>query len=471
VRSDAVLPADPKKQLNAFQRVKLHPRGFWFVFWGELAERASFYGMRTVLALYLLTVLRYEKASGAQIMQGFMAACYVAPIFGGWLADRFLGRYKTILYFSVPYIAGHIILGGIQHRWAMFVALALLAFGSGSIKPNTSTLMGQMYEEQKKSFLLTEAFSYFYAAINIGAALSSLSLPLVRDKWGYGTALMIPAALMAVAFFFFAIGKRHYPVENVRARPPKTAEQKQLEWLTIRRIAGVFALIAVFWFVYDQQASTWIYFAKDHCIGHVVVTHVGDKIKKNVLLTVIPGVFSVTPDQIQGLNPVLIVILTPIFNFTWEAWKRRRGGVDVPDTRKMLLGFFIVIGCTAMVSVAGFLAGAGKVTVWFLLVATLIITLAELCISVVGLEFAYKRAAPGTKSVVTAAFLLTVFVGDGFFGVFYDKLYEKHLAPGAYFGIQTLIMVAAAVTFWWVARRFERGDEAALEPAPSPAES
>lgn len=453
MRSDAVLPADGEN-LNAFQRFKLHPRGFWFVFWGELAERSSFYGMRTILALYLLTVLHYEKANGAQIMQGFIAACYIAPIFGGWLADRYLGRYKTILYFSAPYIAGHIILGGIQERWAMFVALGLLAFGSGSIKPNTSTLMGQMYEEQKKSFLLTEAFSYFYAAINIGAALSTLALPLVRNKWGYGTALMIPAALMAAAFFFFAIGKRHYPTENVRERPPKTAEQKQLERVTLKRIAGIFALIAVFWFVYDQAASTWIYFAKDHCD-----------------LTVIPGVFKVTPDQIQGLNPILIVILTPIFNAIWESWKRRRGGSEVPDTKKMLIGFFIVLGCTAMMSVAGFVAGEGKVTVWFLLVATLIITLAELCISVVGLEFAYKRAAPGTKSVVTAAFLFTVFVGDLVLGLPYDGLYDKALKPGMYFGIQTLIMVAVVIVFWRVARRFEREDEnTAEEPAPVTAE-
>ena len=454
MRSDAVLPADGEN-LNAFQRFKLHPRGFWFVFWGELAERSSFYGMRTILALYLLTVLHYEKASGAQIMQAFIAACYIAPILGGWLADRFLGRYKTILYFSVPYIAGHIILGGIQQRWAMFVALGLLALGSGSIKPNTSTLMGQMYEEQKKSFLLTEAFSYFYAAINIGAALSTLSLPLVRNKWGYGPALMIPAVLMAAAFIFFAIGKRHYPVENVREHPPKTQEQKQLERVTLKRIAGIFALIAVFWFVYDQAASTWIYFAKDHCD-----------------LTVIPGVFKVTPDQIQGLNPILIVILTPIFNTIWEVWKRRRGGVEVPDTKKMLIGFFIVLGCTGMMSVAGFMAGAGKVTVWLLLIATLIITLAELCISVVGLEFAYKRAAPGTKSVVTAAFLVTVFVGDLVLGLPYDGLYDKALKPGMYFGIQTLIMVAVIAIFWRVARRFERQDAAAAEePAPVTAES
>ncbi len=427
--------------MNVFQRLKLHPTGFWFVFWGELAERASFYGMRTILALYLTTVLMYQKSEGAAIMQFFIAACYLAPLFGGWLADRYLGRFKTILYFSVPYIAGHLILGGIQSRPAMFVALAFLAFGSGSIKPNTSTLMGAIYDEQKRSFLLTEAFSYFYAAVNIGAAVSSLFLPLVRDKYGYGIALGIPAALMVVAFGFFAAGKRFYPKENVRALPKKTVAQKKSEWETLARIAGIFALIAVFWLVYDQSASTWIYFAKDHCN-----------------LDLWPG-FSVTPDQVQGVNPVLIVMLTPVFNAVWEMWKKKRGGSDVPDTRKMLIGFVIVIACMAMMAYAGFQAmGGAKVSVWYLVIATFIITLSELCISVVGLEFAYKQAAPGTKSVVTAAFLFTVTIGD-FAGGFVDRWYETSMAAGPYFLLQTFIMIAAGLLFIGVARRFEKKEK------------
>jgi POT family proton-dependent oligopeptide transporter len=326
----------------------------------------------------------------------------------------------------------------------------LLALGSGSIKPNTSTLMGQMYEEQKKEALLTEAFSYFYAAINIGSAVASLGLPWLRtrlaatgtNEHAFAVTLMIPAALMVGAFAFFAVGKKHYPVEHVRALPPKTPEQRTLERATLVRISGIFALIAVFWFVYDEAASTWIYFAKDH-----------------MDLSLGFGI-STTPDQVQGLNPVFIVVLTPIFNMLWETLKRRRGGVEVPDTRKMLLGFFIVVGCMAIMAAVGFAAGDGKVSVWWLCLATLVITLSELCISVVGLEFAFKVAAPGTKSVVTAAFLMTVFVGDTV-QTFFNKALWKTISPGAFFAIQTAIMAAAAALFYVVARRFEqpaRGD-------------
>ncbi len=422
------------------QRLKEHPRGFWYVFWGELAERASFYGMRTILALYLTTVMGFERDSGAQVMQFFIVACYLTPLLGGVVADRWLGRYRTILYFSGPYIAGHVILGAIESRPALFIALGLLALGSGSIKPNTSTLMGQIYESQKKTSLLSEGFSYFYAAVNIGAAGASLLLPLVRDKWGYGVALGVPSVLMAAAFILFAAGKKHYPQEEVGKRPPKSPEQKAAERATLRRVSGIFLLISVFWLVYDQSASTWIYFAKDHCD-----------------LTLFPG-FDVTPDQIQGLNPLLIITLTPLFNILWRKLSERRGS-DVPATRKMLAGFFIVFICMLMMASAGFLAGDGKVSIWWLFASTFIVTMGELCISVIGLEFAYRQASAETKSVVTAAFLLTVTIGN-IFGGFIAGLYESTLKPGPYFALQAVIVFVASLVFLALSPRFERQSNA-----------
>jgi POT family proton-dependent oligopeptide transporter len=477
--SEPSTPTDFQPAKSAFARFGQHPRGFWFIFWGELAERASFYGMRTVLALYMVDVLLFSEKNAATIMPAFMAACYIAPLLGGWLADRVLGRYKTILYFSGPYILGHIILGGMENRAGLFIALVLLALGSGSIKPNTTTLMGMMYEEQKKSALLTEAFSYFYAAINIGSTIATLALPWIRDsiatsskatlgaeaalERGYAVALTIPAALMFVAFGFFAIGKKYYPKESVRDLPPKTPAQKGAERATLGRLAGVFATIAVFWFVYDESASTWIYFANNHMTGTIAE---GGKI---VNLQLWAGT-SVTADQIQGLNPLLIVILTPIFNELWEALKRRRGGVDVPDTRKMLLGFFIVIGCMALMAFCGYAAtGTTKISVWWMCLATFIITMAELCVSVVGLEFAFRQAAPGTKSTVTAAFLFTVFVGDFIQGFFNNLLWDK-ISAGHFFAIQTGICVLAAFAFISIARKFEKGSAAPLVAAPAPAE-
>lgn len=463
--------------MSALARLKEHPTGFWYIFWGELAERASFYGMRTVLYFYLTTVLAFSKNNASTIMPAFVASCYIAPLLGGWLADRVLGRYKTILYFSGPYILGHIILGGFENRVGLFIALALLALGSGSIKPNTSTLMGAMYEEQKKTKLMSEAFAYFYAAINIGSAIATLALPALRGyiaakytpelgaeralERGYAVALMIPALLMFFAFGFFALGRKHYPKEVVRDLPPKTPEQRAAERATLGRIAGIFAVIVIFWFVYDESASTWIDFANDHMRGVAE----GEGAARIVNLELWKG-FSVTGDQIQGLNPILIVLLTPIFNAIWEIVKARRGGREVADTRKMLVGFFIVIGCMALMAWCGYTAvGDVKLSVWWMCVATFVITLSELCISAVGLEFAFKQAAPGTKSTVTAAFLFTVFLGDTV-QAFFNKAFWDKISPGNFFAIQTAICVLAAIAFVAIARKFEREPSV---PAPEAA--
>lgn len=405
--------------------LRRHPVGFWFVLWGELAERASFYGMRTLLALYLLDELRFSTANGASVMQFFQAACYLTPLLGGWVADRKLGRYWTIVGFAGPYILGHIVLGGIPTTFGLALALPLLALGSGAIKPNTSTLMGMIYEREGKTGAMGEAFSWFYAAINVGAAASSLALPLVRDRYGYGVALTVPAVLMAVAFAIFAAGKPFYPVEK------PSEEVRGSVAAPLRRLGGVFALIAVFWFVYDQSASTWVYFARDH------------------LDLALGWGITLTADQIQGVNPLLILVLTPVFNAMWPRISRS----PLPATRKMLVGFGIVVVAMAIMAVAGTLAGEGRVSVWWMLLATLVITMAELCISVIGLEFAFREAGPGAKSAVTAAFLLTVFVGDLAGGVF-ARLYDQ-VPPGTYFALQTAIIAVAAVVFARVARRFE----------------
>jgi POT family proton-dependent oligopeptide transporter len=422
---------------NPVRRLGQHPIGFWFVFFGELAERASYYGMRTLLALYMIDVLHYSEAAGATVMKAFMALCYLTPFFGAWVAEKYLGRYKTIIYYSLPYILGHIILGGLQNSAGLFVALVLLALGSGAIKPNTSVLMGQIYDAEKKEALLNEGFSLYYAAVNVGAAVSAFALPLVVQAQGgqYGLALMIPAVLMAAAFGVFAFGRRYYPTENVRMLPPKTPQQREAERRTLRRIAGVFAAIAIFWLIYDQNADTWIYFAQSHADLHLF------------------GSVNLTSNQMQALNPVFIVLLTPFFNFMWNQMKQRRGGREVPDTTKMLVGFAIVVATSLVMVYAAWLSRTGPVTIWWVILATFIITLAELCISPVGMEFAYRQAAPGTKSVVTAAFWMMVFVGDSV-GLLFAPFYEKQLTPAPYFGLLAVLMTVTALAFIPISRRF-----------------
>src|SRR5262249_30195821 len=136
-----------------------HPPGFWFFLGGEFAERCSYYGMRAILPLYMTAQLGMSDDDAAQWYSLFKAACYLLPLLGGFLADRYFGKHWTIVGFSVPYLAGQLLIG-VESRAVLLLALVLLAGGSGVIKPNISALMGLTYDQQRpgKGRLRADAF-------------------------------------------------------------------------------------------------------------------------------------------------------------------------------------------------------------------------------------------------------------------------------------------------------------------------
>ena len=299
-----------------------HPRAFWFFFWGEFAERSSYYGMRAILFLYMTTALRYSDTDAAPIYAAFKMGCYLLPLLGGLIADRWFGRYWTIVGFSVPYVLGHFILGFsdptvlgqaivgmsiervtfIAHL-LLFIALLLLAGGSGVIKPNISSLLGQTYDQKRpgKERLRTSAFLWFYLAINVGAVISQIGLPYIREWYianhlsldiktqmelliaggkadeasklipadvigrAYQLAFAFPTVLMAISLGVFAAGKRTYADERVN-RKGMTAEERRQGFDTLVFIAGIYGLF-VLYFLFDQiglsQLREW------YVLGHV----------------------------------------------------------------------------------------------------------------------------------------------------------------------------------------------------------
>src|SRR5260370_40660641 len=181
-----------------------HPPAIWFFFWGEFAERSSYYGMRAILFLYLTTALHYSDTEASPIYAAFKMGCYPLPLLGGLLADRWFGRYWTIVGFSVPYVLGHFILGfsdpvilgdAIQGMSSerltfiahllLFISLALLAGGSGVIKPNISSLLGQTYDQKRpgQERLRTAAFLWFYLTINVRPLISQIAMPEIRERY------------------------------------------------------------------------------------------------------------------------------------------------------------------------------------------------------------------------------------------------------------------------------------------------
>jgi POT family proton-dependent oligopeptide transporter len=429
----ATAPLPVRRGLLAF--LASHPAGFWFIFWGEFAERCSYYGMRAILARYMSEQLGFGDADAGTYMSFFIAACYFLPLLGGFLADNFFGKYNIIVGFSLPYILGQLLLG-IESPLFLAIALVLLAMGSGVIKPNISTLMGLTYDQQRpgQEQLRSTAFAMFYMAINIGAAISQYAIPQIRTGHSYWLAFLFPAMFMAVAFVIFAAGKKFYAKETI-VRTHKSPEEKALQWQILARIGGLFLLVTFFWAIFDQSASTWIFFARDH-----------------MDLTVFGRV--IDPEQVQALNPVLIVLLLPVLTFLW-VWLDRRG-LKVRPTDKMVIGFTLTAVCMAVMAWTGWQAMAGnRPNVGWQMVAYLFLTVAEILISVTGLELAFVAAPKSMKGFITGVWLSTVFVANLFINAPVTRLYTS-MRPDVYFGLLAVTLVVVALAFVFVAKRFNR---------------
>lgn len=469
--------------LGFFKGLGKHPSGFWFIFWGELAERSSYYGMRAILALYMTEKLGFTQAQSAQAMAVFIGACYFFPLIGGWVADNLFGKYWTIVGFSVPYILGHLVLG-IETRTFLVIALGLLAMGTGVIKPNISTLMGLTYDQQRPGdeALRSDAFGIFYMAINIGAVISQVAMPYIRSAYSYQLAFAFPAALMIISFAFFAAGKKRYAVENVdrtrKLTPEETKSKSQIVLLiavmavifagitaaslaessalqvlgivgfigfaavmisVLGRLGAIFVLVSFFWAIFDQSASTWIFFAKSD-------------FNLDVTLPII-GAMRIEPDAIQAINGGLVIVLVPTFSIIWRAVGNARGR-DVRPTDRMLVGFVLTATTMLVMGVAGFVAVDGvKVSILWQAGAYVFLTAAEICISVVGLELAFAAAPKHMKSVVTACWLSCVAIANLCINAPITELYDK-MAHGPYFMMLAGMMVPAIIVFLFVAKGF-----------------
>lgn len=461
-----------------------HPLGFWFIFFGELAERCSFYGMRGLLAMYLIHVFGKTKSEASEVVHFYMAGCYATGLIGGFIADRLLGKYWTIVAFAVPYVIGQVLIG-MSDLTLVYLALVILAFGSGVIKPNISTLMGMTYDQQRpgQELLRSRAFGYFYMAINVGSLLSYQICPLIRDyfgeidpatntlanpKAGYLAGFLFPAVLMAVALVIFAAGKRYYAKESVRANLAADADDTVNKWKVVGQLGGLFALVMFFWLVFDQKATTWIYFANDYL---------------DLQLT---SAWRIPPESLASANPFLIICFVPLLNifFAWAT----KAGYRIRPTDKITAGFLLTAGACAIHALAGWFATnpdgtISKVSIAWQMSAYVSLTLAEVLISVTGLELAYTAAPKSLKSFITAIWFVPIFFAN-LLSSQLAKTYPNAVKPGevakapvfelygrqffelpqfgnaqSYFLTLAVTLLVVAAAFGLVAKKFNRAQE------------
>ncbi len=447
------------------------PRQIPYIIGNEGCERFSFYGMRNILVQFLITSLLLQhitagserELAAKDLMHTFMIGVYFFPLLGGYLADRFFGKYNTILWFSLIYCAGHACLAMFEDsRTGFFTGLGLIALGAGGIKPLVASFVGDQFTKSNEH-LAKIVFDGFYWIINFGSLFASLLMPLFLKNYGASVAFGIPGILMFIATFILWLGRKKYvmvPPADVNdphtfSKVVRTALTTQRPgegrvgwWLAVAGVfsaAGSFALIPSLGFVISFCIALVVlligvgggaYLQLDRARGthpDVAVDGVRGVLRVLVAFALVTPFFSLfdqkastwviqgnamtkpewfVSSQMQALNPALVMILIPFNNLVLYPMLKRLGW-EPTALRRMTAGIafsglaWIVIGGIQIV-----MDGGEPMSIVWQILPYALLTFGEVLVSATGLEFAYSQAPQAMKGVVMSFWNLTTTIGN-----------------------------------------------------------
>jgi proton-dependent oligopeptide transporter, POT family len=430
-----------------------------YIIGNEGCERFSFYGMSAILTVHMMDTLRFQEHDAEWIYHLFVFVAYMTPLIGGWIADRWLGKYKTILYLSFGYVAGHGVIAAFEGENGLYLGLALIALGAGGIKPCVSAFVGDQFRSDQ-GHLVTKVYGLFYWIINFGAFFSQLLTPKLLVWYGPSVAFGVPGVLMALALVIFVLGKRHYKVTPPTGPNPHSFLKVVWYALTNRnksklgdffstaesafpkeavdgaravcRIALVFAPVPAFFALFYQYGSTWVVQATK-CDLYAF----GLKMEAS---------------QISALNGVFVLGSIPLLTRYVYPYLQKRGMAKTALSR-MQAGMYLAIVsfvCAAILE-AVIVAGGFPNALWQT-PQYLFLSVAEVLVSATALEFAYTEAPPTMKSSIMGVWFVVIAVGSLLAGVV-AKL-NAFSGPVFYLFFAALMLVAAVI-FTFLAMRFK----------------
>lgn len=444
-----------------------HPKGLWVLFGTEMWERFNFYGMRAVLTLFMVHALTMPESNVSLIYGGFLGLCYLTPMLGGFIADRFLGNRACILLGGTMMAIGQLFLFASASLFQAnlglattltWAALAIIIFGNGFFKPNISSMVGSLYPPEEKTKLDT-AFTIFYMGINIGALLSQYFCPLIGDRVSNGVrdvtafkwAFLAAAGAMMLGTLIFLFLKDKYVIkptgEPIGGRPVRSsgpsatgeAEQAQFTGSALAIAGLTFAiLVALFHFVVGQN---WIYaviYASGITLAGLILS---DKAltkveRERILVIYIVSFFiiffwaafeqagssltfiannqtdrnflgfEIPPSMVQIFNGLFVVMLAFPFSFMWDKLRANKAEPISPVKQAIGLALIALSYFIIANNVAG-LGTSGLLAVKWLILLYLIQTCGELCLSPIGLSLVGKLAPRRFASLLYGVFFLS----------------------------------------------------------------
>lgn len=437
------------------------PPGIPYIVGNEAAERFSFYGMKAILVVYMTKYLfdwsgrpdRMTDEEAKVYMHAFVASAYFFPLAGAFLSDWLWGKYRTILALSLVYCAGHLLLAVVPGRAGLLSGLALIAIGAGGIKPCVSAHVGDQFGE-KNEHLLEKVFGWFYLSINLGALISTLLTPiLLESEWmiarfgkehTHEFAFGLPGVLMLIATIVFWMGRHKF----VHVPPGGSEFFRDLtrdEGITpLFRLIPLYLFVSIFWALYDQGGSAWVLQAE----------RMDRRIFWGGLSTEFPWIVFGTQDvlsaSLQAINPFLILLYVPLFSYA--IYPIAGMFFTVTPLRKVTVGLFLTVAAFAISGWIQVLIDRGQTpTAYWQLLAYLVLTAAEVLVSVTCLEFSYTQAPKRLKSLVMALYLLSVTLGNvltsGVNWIIQQPGFKDFLKGANYYWFFTGLMFVAAVAF------------------------
>ncbi len=491
------------------------PAGVPYIVGNEAAERFSFYGMKTILVVFMTQYLLTASGQSAYMtdtearewMHLFVASAYFFPVIGAVIADAFLGKYVTIMALSLVYCLGHLSLACIDlppsaleatmdpKGW-LVAGLVMIAMGSGGIKPCVSANVGDQFGKANRH-LIEKVFGWFYFSINFGSFFSTILTPWLLKEYGPGWAFGVPGILMALATLIFWLGRSkftHIQPRGVRFfRETFTGDGLK----AILKLVPLYIFVAVFWSLYDQGGGAWVQQAKQMNLEFMGMTWL--------------------ESQVQAVNPLLILVYIPLFAYV--IYPALGKVIVLNPLRKILIGFAL---CAASFAIAAYAQGiidkeivrfgesvapmvdAGRLdaaataeamkavelnaqaealakapdaaaqtavladagiavladgtvmkaqwpSVAWQLLAYLVITAAEVFVSITCLEFSYTQAPPQMKSLIMSFYLLSVSLGNLFTALVnrftMDDAGNSSLVGANYYWFFTKLMIGTTVFF------------------------
>jgi POT family proton-dependent oligopeptide transporter len=378
-----------------------HPRGLSTLFFTEMWERFSYYGMRAFLMLYMVAPasaggLGFADADAASIYGTYTGSVWGAAILGGIVADRFLGQYNSVLIGGSIIAIGHFALA-FKALPFFYAGLALIVVGTGLLKPNASTLVGSLYEPGDAR--RDAGFSIFYMGINLGALFGPLIAGYLAQRVDWHLGFACAGVGMTAGLIQYVVGRKHLASATGRqkrdaavAAASPTRGFTAAEWKRMGAIVVFFLVAVIFWGAYEQAGSTLNLFA--------------DRFTRTELFG-----FSFPSSWFQSVQPVFVILLAPVFAWIWV----RLGKHEPSVPAKLALGVLFMAISFAILVPAGTAAQSGvgiRVSPWWLIISYGISELGELCLYPVGLSAVTKLSPPRIVGLMMGVWLLSNAFGN-----------------------------------------------------------